>query len=200
MTPLMQQVLVTCAVALLLSSHKSCDAAATSVPVVVSSVSRSTLSASDIAFDKNLSLLYVSYAYCAVYRLPANSATPQLIAGNPTASGSSDGIGSSARFTNPVGITCDAASNVAYICDFTNHRIRTLDLNSNSVSTLAGALLWLRRWSWSGSPLQLSRGNCTLPKVHSWFPSAFEAAHPHSCRRSVATTCTLGNCTLPSNC
>ncbi|CUG91400.1 membrane-associated protein, putative [Bodo saltans] len=137
MAPLLQQVLVTCAVALLLS-HSSCDAAATSVPVVVSSVSRSTLSVSDIAFDKNLNLLYVSYAYCAVYRLPANSATPQLIAGNPTASGASDGIGSSARFTNPVGITCDAASNVAYICDFSNHRIRTLDLNSNSVSTLAG--------------------------------------------------------------
>ncbi|CUG92179.1 bacterial-type NHL repeat-containing protein, putative, partial [Bodo saltans] len=112
------------------------------VPVVVTSVSRTVWVASyviDIAVDRDNSLLYVSYAGYCVYRLASNGVSAQVIAGSSTTSGTADGVGGAARFNYLYGLTCDTASNVAYISDYGNKRIRTLDLTNNNVATLAGS-------------------------------------------------------------
>ncbi len=59
--------------------------------------------------------------------------TPLGMAG---ASGTTDGIGNSARFTVPVGLTFDAAGNL-YITDSYNHTVRKV-APGNVVSTIAG--------------------------------------------------------------
>lgn len=58
-----------------------------------------------------------------------------VIAGNGTA-GMANGIGNSAIFDTPNGITVDN-SGVLYVCDTYNYRIRKIDQNGNSI-TLAG--------------------------------------------------------------
>ncbi len=48
--------------------------------------------------------------------------------------GAVDGVGSAARFNQPTGIAFD--SNNLYIADYTNHRIRKMDLTTRAVTTL----------------------------------------------------------------
>ena len=55
------------------------------------------------------------------------------LAGSP---GSDDGSGSSARFSNPTGVTADSAGNV-YVADTNNHTIRKI--SSAGLTTLAGS-------------------------------------------------------------
>jgi sugar lactone lactonase YvrE len=70
----------------------------------------------------------------------------KLVAGDDTtaagATGTADGIGPNARFTNPRGITMDTAGNL-YIADFGNHLIRKIvrptDNSASVVSTLSGS-------------------------------------------------------------
>ena len=59
-----------------------------------------------------------------------------LIAGNIGGSGAVDAVGIAARFTNPTGITTDAASNV-YVADTVSHTIRKIS-STGVVTTLAG--------------------------------------------------------------
>lgn len=54
-------------------------------------------------------------------------------AGSP---GSSDGIGSTARFNGPRGITTDGTS--LFVADYFNHIIRKIEIATGAVSTLAG--------------------------------------------------------------
>ena len=51
--------------------------------------------------------------------------------------GKKDGVGTAAQFSNPSYIA--VIGNTLYITDFTNHRIRTIDIASKRVSTLAGS-------------------------------------------------------------
>ncbi|MCR9142690.1 MAG: hypothetical protein NXI24_10600 [bacterium] len=53
-----------------------------------------------------------------------------------TANGDADGVGNAARFRSPLGIFTDGTS--LYVPEFTNHKVRQIDLASRSVSTLAG--------------------------------------------------------------
>jgi len=59
------------------------------------------------------------------------------IAGLARVSGSANGVGSSARFNSPTGITTDGIN--LYISDTLNNTIRSLALNSGLVTTLAGS-------------------------------------------------------------
>jgi sugar lactone lactonase YvrE len=59
------------------------------------------------------------------------------VAGLAGSSGSADGVGSSARFTRPVGITYDGNGNL-YICDEYFSIIRKLVIATGQVTTIAG--------------------------------------------------------------
>ena len=64
------------------------------------------------------------------------SKTVRDIAGSGTA-GNTDATGTDARFHKPQGIATDGTT--LYIADYDNHRIRTIDIASKEVSTLAGS-------------------------------------------------------------
>jgi hypothetical protein len=49
-----------------------------------------------------------------------------------------DGIGTNARFNNPIGLTINTFDKILYITDRGNNRIRALNLNTNAVTTVAG--------------------------------------------------------------
>ena len=62
------------------------------------------------------------------------------LAGSPGAEGSTDGVGSAARFFSPKGVAADSSGNV-YVADSNNYTIRKITIDSNgigTVSTLAG--------------------------------------------------------------
>lgn len=104
-----------------------------------STISTSAVSVFDLTFDQDGQVLFVSYANNAVYRMLADGSS-QLLAGSGDATnGTTDGAGLSARFSFPLGITCDTTNNIAYISDTFNYRIRSLVLSSNTVATLAGS-------------------------------------------------------------
>lgn len=72
------------------------------------------------------------------------SATVSTLAGappipnGPASSGSSDGVGSAARFYSPYGVALDGTGN-AYVADQANHTIRKVVIASGTVTTIAGS-------------------------------------------------------------
>jgi sugar lactone lactonase YvrE len=79
-----------------------------------------------------------------IRRVAIASATVSTLAGahlipnGPVSSGSSDGVGSDARFFRPNGIALDGAGN-AYVADQGNHTIRKVVIASGAVTTIAGS-------------------------------------------------------------
>jgi hypothetical protein len=68
----------------------------------------------------------------------ASPYTVTTLAGNgPSSYGFTDGIGTAAKFNMPHSIVL--LNNCLFISDFTNNAIRKIDLNDNSVTTIAGA-------------------------------------------------------------
>jgi autotransporter-associated beta strand protein len=68
-----------------------------------------------------------------------SSGTATIFAGNSLGtSGSSDGVGTSASFLNPTGITIDKSNSFLYVTDKGNHTIRKITISSALVTTLAG--------------------------------------------------------------
>jgi hypothetical protein len=65
------------------------------------------------------------------------SGAVSTIAGSPGLSGSVDGIGANARFNGPTGITTDGK--LLYVADGGSMSLRTIDLATNAVATLATA-------------------------------------------------------------
>ena len=59
-----------------------------------------------------------------------------------TIGGFKDGALGEAEFRHPQGIAFDAATNVIFVGDCDNHRIRVIDLNTKRVSTLAGQTIF----------------------------------------------------------
>jgi len=66
--------------------------------------------------------------------------TTTTFAGTLGQAGSSDAIGSAARFKQPDGVAVDGSSSTLYVADTGNHRIRTVDLATGTVATLAGSV------------------------------------------------------------
>jgi sugar lactone lactonase YvrE len=89
-----------------------------------------------IAFD-NAGNLYVSdYDQQCIRRITPAGAV-KTIAGMAGMTGFMDGIGAAARFYHPNGMTFDG-NKTLYISDAENNAVRTLDVNSLAVGTLAG--------------------------------------------------------------
>jgi sugar lactone lactonase YvrE len=78
--------------------------------------------------------LYVSnFSTHTISRIVISSGAVSILAG--CSSGLVDGFGTAARFSNPIGITTDGTN--LYVNDCGNNAIRTISLDSGSVSTLA---------------------------------------------------------------
>jgi hypothetical protein len=71
-----------------------------------------------------------------VRRLALGTGIVTTIAGEYQSSGSTDGIGTAARFSWPTGITINGRN--LFVCDNVNDTIRQLNLDTMEVSTLAG--------------------------------------------------------------
>lgn len=61
-----------------------------------------------------------------------------LVAGTGQA-GYTDGVGGASKFNKPVGITIDASGRYLYVADTNNHRIRSIDLRTGIVRSIAGS-------------------------------------------------------------
>jgi multiple sugar transport system substrate-binding protein len=71
-----------------------------------------------------------------VRRIEKSTGSVTTIAGLAGNKGSTDGIGSKARFNTPNGITCD--DQYIYVADTMNHTIRRIQKSTGNVATIAG--------------------------------------------------------------
>jgi DNA-binding beta-propeller fold protein YncE len=62
-----------------------------------------------------------------------------VFAGMPGVEGFADGVGLKARFRTPLGLAIDALHGALIVADSHNHRVRSIDLATARVTTLAGA-------------------------------------------------------------
>jgi DNA-binding beta-propeller fold protein YncE len=63
--------------------------------------------------------------------------TVSTIAGSATAGGT-NGVGTAASFNRPAGLCYDEARNCLYVAEWSGHRVRKIDLATNTVSLIAG--------------------------------------------------------------
>ncbi len=93
---------------------------------------------SGLAFDGAGNLLVGDTGNHAVRQIVLSSAVVTTLTGLLGASGSADGMGNVARFSNPLGLTSDGAGNLV-VADSGNDAIRIVVQSSAAVTTLAGA-------------------------------------------------------------
>ncbi|MDQ2996524.1 MAG: hypothetical protein M3R61_05635, partial [Chloroflexota bacterium] len=60
------------------------------------------------------------------------------LAGSVRVSGSADGVGSAARFSDPSGVSLSADGTIALVADTQNHTVRKIVVATGAVTTLAG--------------------------------------------------------------
>jgi sugar lactone lactonase YvrE len=82
--------------------------------------------------------IYVADASNSTIRKVTPDGVVSTFAGSPGVSGSTDGIGSAARFNNPQGVTVDRASGTLYVGDTGSRKIRRITA-AGEVSTFAGS-------------------------------------------------------------
>jgi len=80
--------------------------------------------------------LYVIDDLSMVRKIVIATGVVSTFAGSNTSSGSSDGIGTAATFSRPMGITCDGTN--LYISDSNTHKIRKIVISTAQVTTIAG--------------------------------------------------------------
>jgi hypothetical protein len=91
----------------------------------------------NLAFDPSFTNLYIA-TQMSIYKYNIVTTTFSLFAGSGTgASGYTDAIGNSARFNTITGLT--VGTNTMYVADQANNRIRTVNLTTSNVTTLAGS-------------------------------------------------------------
>ena len=81
--------------------------------------------------------LYVADAFKNAIRKISSTGNVSTIAGSAGVIGSTDGVGSAARFNSPYAIVFDSSGNL-YIADSNNHIIRKMT-SSGNVTTIAGS-------------------------------------------------------------
>ncbi len=72
----------------------------------------------------------------AIRKIDVSTKSVTTIAGYPGKPGVNDGVGSNARFYYPEGLATDGVH--LYVCDAGSHVIRKVEINSGTVTTLAG--------------------------------------------------------------
>jgi hypothetical protein len=81
--------------------------------------------------------LYVTDSYGSTIRkIVISSGAVSTLAGSAEKTGNTDGVGSTARFNEPVGITMDGKN--LYVTEFGRNTIRKLKISTGTVTTLAG--------------------------------------------------------------
>ena len=93
-------------------------------------------SPTDVALDASGNL-FVADAGNHLIRKITSAGVVTTIAGSAGVSGSSDGIGASARFNSPSGVRCDGAGNI-FVADTNSHTVRRVT-PGGIVTTLAGS-------------------------------------------------------------
>ena len=90
-----------------------------------------------ITSDGSGNVYIVDTVNSTIRKLVVSTGEVTTIAGTAGVFGSNDGIGPSAQFHLPSGITCDGNGNL-YICDSGNNTIRKLEISTGVVTTIAG--------------------------------------------------------------
>lgn len=90
-----------------------------------------------IALDEAAGLMYIADTENHVIRvLDMNTGIVDLLAGTPQVSGDTDGPGLSAQFDFPSDLVLDG--DTLFVADPNNHKVRSIDLVTGTVSTFAG--------------------------------------------------------------
>jgi sugar lactone lactonase YvrE len=90
-----------------------------------------------MAFDGAGNLYVADTGNHSIRKIEVATAAVTTLAGSASASGSTDGTGTAARFNRPRGIASDGAGNL-YVADSDNHTIRKIEAATGVVTTLAG--------------------------------------------------------------
>lgn len=91
-----------------------------------------------LVYDAISNSLYVSdYGNHKIKKINLNTSQVTTLAG--TTAGYLDGPSGSAQLRNPSGLALDLATNKLYFSDSGNRRIRVINLNTSSITTLAGS-------------------------------------------------------------
>lgn len=96
---------------------------------------------SGVALDRDGNLFVADYLNNAIRKVVIASGEVSTVAGLLGTVGTTDGIGTSARFAGPTGVALDGSGSL-FVADRANHNIRKVVLASGEVTTLAG---------WAGS-------------------------------------------------
>lgn len=92
-----------------------------------------------IVLNADETIMYVADSESHVIRaIDLVAGTIELIAGTPLEAGDADGAGTSAKFDFPSSLAIDHATNELFVADSNNHKVKVIDLNTNTVSTFAG--------------------------------------------------------------
>jgi hypothetical protein len=91
-----------------------------------------------VASDGAGSLFVTAYEDSTIGKVVLATGAVTILAGTPGQSGSSDGIGASARFSLPTGIASDRAGQL-FVTDQDNQTIRKVIIATGEVTTLAGS-------------------------------------------------------------
>ena len=95
----------------------------------------------DITFDSSRMYLFVSDTgnHCIKRVEPDEGGVTRVIAGSDSGvSGYFNSDGASSRFNSPRGILIETSNRYLIICDTENQRIRRYDINTDTVTTIAG--------------------------------------------------------------
>lgn len=87
--------------------------------------------------DDSFALVSDTWNY-TIRRIDLATAEVTTLAGSPGQSGSTDGVGSTARFNVATGIAVSPDGSYALVADTWNHTVRRIDLASAAVTTVAG--------------------------------------------------------------
>ncbi|CUI14284.1 Hypothetical protein, putative, partial [Bodo saltans] len=103
----------------------------------VTTVAQTTYICYYLCISRDGSSLFVGTSYTVVRINTSTNAVVTLAGG--TSSGSTDGIGTSARFNAALGIALNGDETALIVADFYNELVRRIELSTNNVATIAGA-------------------------------------------------------------